>query len=86
MPKSPETPLTNVHDALQRAVLTDRDKVNLIPATFKINPLKKELAEQICAKSGTTLSSFLRECVEGLVGDYVGPKAAAKLDRTGAGT
>lgn len=79
--QTPESqPLTNVHDALHRAVLSERDRVNLVPATFKINPLKKTIAEQICEKSGTTLSSFLRECCEGLVLDYAGPKAAAKLN------
>jgi hypothetical protein len=73
-------PLTNVHDALHRAVLSERNRVNLVPATFKIDPLKKEISEQICQKNGTTLSSFLRECCEGLILDYAGPKAAAKLN------
>lgn len=64
--------LTNVHEAMQNAVTKDRDKVILINANFKVHPIKKEIAEQICEKHGTSLSAFLRECVEGLVKDYTG--------------
>lgn len=72
-------PTTNIHDALQRATLSERDRVALINANFKLHPAKKEVAEQICAKNGTTLSAFLRECVDGLIVDFAGPKAAKQL-------
>lgn len=71
--------LTNVHDALARSQETDRNKVPLVNANFKCHPIKKEVAERICVKNGTTLSGFLRECVEGLVKDYVGDKANEAL-------
>lgn len=72
--------LTNVHDAMNRAQVSERDRVALVNANFKIHPIKKEVAEQICAKNGTTLSAFLRECVEGLISDYIGEKAAAEIE------
>lgn len=74
--------LTDVHEALSRAQDSDKDRVALVNANFKIHPIKKEVAEQICAKNGTTLSSFLRECVNGLVKDYVGDKASESLEAT----
>lgn len=72
-------PLTNVHDALQRAKLADRDKVRLVNATIKLDPLKKEAAESLCDKGGTSLSAFLRECVDGLLFDYMGAKSFRQL-------
>lgn len=73
-------PLTNVHDAIQRAVLSDRNKTRLVNATVKIDPLKKQAAEGLLAKQGTSLSSFVRECVDGLLLDYMGPKAFRDLE------
>lgn len=75
-----KTDLTNVHQALSNAVLKEKDRVALINANFKIHPLQKEMAEQICAQHGTTLSAFLRECISGLILDFMGEKAAKKLD------
>lgn len=72
--------LTNVHDALNKAVESERDRVTFVNANFKIHPIKKEVAEQICNKHGTTLSAFLRECVDGLVKDYVGEEATKSLE------
>lgn len=72
--------LTSVHEALNRAQLSEKDKVALVNGTFKIHPIKKEMAEQICEKHGTTLSAFLRECVEGLVKDYIGDKATKQIE------
>lgn len=72
-------PLTNVHDALRRAVIADSKKVALTNANFKMHPLRKEVAEEICQKNGTTLSAFLRECTDGLIMDYAGPDVAKKL-------
>lgn len=82
MAKSAEAipPTTDIHDALQRATISEGNRVRLTNANFKMNPVKKELAEQICAKNGTTLSAFLRECIDGLIGDFVGPKAAKQLN------
>lgn len=72
--------LTNVHDALNKAVESERDRVAFVNANFKIHPIKKEVAEQLCNKHGTTLSAFLRECVDGLVKDYVGEEATKSLE------
>ena len=70
----------SVHDAVTKAILTSKEKPNLVTATFKVHPGKKEIAEQICEHQGITLSEFLRECVNGLCEDYVGEKAIEKLD------
>jgi hypothetical protein len=76
-------PTTSVHDALSRAQQSHRDRICLKNANFKADPLKKEIAEGICAGHGTTLSAFLRECLDGLVRDYVGPKTMEKLESSG---
>jgi len=70
---------SDVHDALKRAQLAEREKVVLINTNFKIHPQKKEMAEQICAAHGTTLSAFLRECVHSLVADYAGEKTVTEI-------
>ena len=74
--------LTNIQDAMQRAQEAAKDRVALVNANFKINPIKKEIAEQICQKNAVTLSEFLRECVEGLISDYVGEKTASQTSET----
>lgn len=78
------TKLTNVHDALSRAQEKAKNKVALVNANFKINPLNKEIAEQICVKNGTTMSEFLRECVDGLIEDYMGQKTFSELEEHNA--
>lgn len=77
--KAAKVELSSVHDALSRAALSERDRVTLVNANFKIHPLRKEIAEGICAKNATTLSAFLRECTDVLILDFLGPKEAAKL-------
>ena len=79
--EQPQPHLHTVHDAITRAILASQDKAKLETATFKVHPKKKELAELICEKQGTTLSEFLRECVNGLCEDYVGQKTADKLEQ-----
>lgn len=80
MPKEVK-PLTNVHDAIHRAQISESDRAALINANFKIHPTKKVVVEQICKQNGTTFSAFLRECCDGLIGDYVGEKAASDLEK-----
>lgn len=70
---------TDVHDALRKAQLSENNRVAMVNANFKLNPIKKEMAEQICTKNGTTFSEYLRQCVEGLILDYVGPKKFKEL-------
>lgn len=72
-------PVSNVHDALTRAVESRKAKVNLINQTFKCHPVVKELGAEICEKHGIDLSEFLRECLNALVRDYVGPDRMIKL-------
>lgn len=73
-------PLTNVHEALERARLSDSNKTRLVNATVKIDPLKKQVAEDLLKRQNTSLSSFVRECVDGLLHDYMGPKAFRDLE------
>ena len=80
----PVMPLTSVHDALQQAQVAERDRVAFINTNFKCHPAKKAAVESILETHGTTLSAFLRACMDGLVRDYAGPKLAAKLEASGA--
>ncbi len=80
MGQNPVPEITDIHQALQRAALSEGDRVPLENANFKCNPVKKEIAIQICEKNGTTFSAYMRECVNALVADYMGPVATAELD------
>lgn len=63
-----------VHDALTIAQAVDLARVpqSLVPTTVRMHPDAKVAAEAICARHGTTISSYLRECVNVLVRDYGG--------------
>lgn len=64
--------LTSVHQALQAAAQEDRkNQAPLVPVSLKAHSDTKEVCEKICKSNGTTLSSFLRKCMEGLAQDYV---------------
>lgn len=66
---------TNVHDALQKAVMRERERKSSSASEVvgvKVQAHKKQLAKAICEQHGTTLSAFLRECVDGLLTDYSG--------------
>lgn len=66
----PEAPsLTSVHDAMIRAADATRQPP-LVSYPFKLNQAHKDLCEKICARHGTTLPEFLRQCMAGLVRDY----------------
>lgn len=71
--------LMDIHAALAKAQDNNTQRVALVNANFKLNPFKKEMAEQICYQNATTLSAFLRECVDGLIRDYAGEKAACSI-------
>lgn len=62
--------LTNVHEAMMDAVHESKTPT-LVSYTFKSNPEHNQMAEQICARNGTNLPTFLRKCVEGLIKDYL---------------
>lgn len=63
--------LSTVHHALTRAQEKSKNQ-NLVTASYKVSQNKKELAEIICEKHGTTLSEFVRQAIECLVKDYTG--------------
>lgn len=73
----------SVHDAMSRAVDSERDRVALAHANFKLHPAKKEAADQICAQHGTTFSAYLRGCIDVLLEDYMGPRAVQRLVTSG---
>jgi hypothetical protein len=76
-PRVETLPVSNVHEALSRAVDAERNRVPMRPYNFKCNPFILETAEAICVKNATTLPAFFRQCAELLVADYAGPKAIA---------
>lgn len=75
-------PVTNIHQALNQAAISQRDKIKLANVNFKINPLKKEIADKILGQNGATLSSFLRACVDGLIKDYAGNSTFEQIERS----
>lgn len=66
--------LTNVHEALQEAVIESKRPPKLDKTfTFRSDAQTTEEAEKICAANGTTLSMYLRKCIDALVKDYKQP-------------
>ena len=67
-----ETGLSSVHDALINAVQVSEKKSQPLNAhTFKCDEDRLIHADQICARHGTSLSEFLRQCVSSLTSDYL---------------
>lgn len=63
--------LTNVHEAVQRAqIKVHKQSLPLETGSYRVSYGMKKRAERICDNHGITLSSFLNECVTGLVNDY----------------
>ena len=56
-----------VDDAIQRAVISESDRVVFSNANFKVHPVKKDAAEKILRRRGTTLSAFYRACTDQLI-------------------
>jgi hypothetical protein len=71
---------SDVHSVLQRAVWTEKNRVQMTNANFKCNPAKAELVEKICSRHGTTRSAFLRGCLDALLTDYLPARDMAQLE------
>lgn len=75
--------LTTVHEALRSAVEAQKsqekdDPVSQTSVTFRLQKDVKKRAEEICARHGTTLSAFHRQCTLALVRDYLEPANAGQ--------
>lgn len=73
-------PLLDICAALEKAVFSEKNRVHMMNANFKCNPSKADYVEQICRARGTTRSAFLRECLDGLIVAFSGPKALRALE------
>lgn len=62
--------LATIQEALSQSRFNDEQKTQLVAAATKLNPETKQLADEICERNCTTLSGFLRECVNELIKDY----------------
>lgn len=63
--------LTDVHQALSTAATESlAESQPLYPFSFRISKETAEKVQELCARHGTTLSEFVRQCCEGLVKDY----------------
>ncbi len=63
--------LSNVHDALSKAVIESKKPPKLDKTfTFRTDLEQMIIAEGICDANGTTVSMFLRKCIDCLVEDY----------------
>lgn len=60
-------PLKNLHEVVGDSRFEDEAKE---PCSFRLEPHRKEIADEICEKNGTTLSKFLRGCVSQLITEY----------------
>jgi hypothetical protein len=69
----------SIDDAIQCAVIAESDRVVFSNANFKVHPVKKDAAELILRRRGTTLSAFYRACTDQLIQAYAGPKVLKKL-------
>lgn len=63
--------LTNVHDAMIRAVDASKPKEEaMTPYPFKAHRSRLNQGKAICERNGTTLPEFFRQCLDGLIHDY----------------
>ncbi len=71
-----EIPPTNLHEALQDAVMETREATQPTKNfSVRLSEGSAAQAQAICQAHGTTLSGYLRHCVLGLIQDY-GPDEA----------
>ncbi len=66
--------VTDIHEAMTHAVdatFKPENQEKLVQGSYRVSPIVKEKAEQICASNGTTLSAYVRACTEALVRDYL---------------
>lgn len=64
-----EAKLHTVHDAMMRA--QDNSRRPLKSFSFKADEEIMQIASEICERHGVTLPSFLRECINSLIDDYI---------------
>lgn len=65
------TRLTNVHEALANAATeSELASEKMEKKTFYARASSFEACAVICERHGTTVSEFLRSCMDGLVHDY----------------
>jgi hypothetical protein len=63
--------LTTVHSALAEAASEPRqEEAAMGTYTFRVHKDRREKAEMLCKQHGTTLSAYLRKCIETLPRDY----------------
>jgi hypothetical protein len=65
--------ITNVHEAL--ATASSEPTTPSYPMDNYSFRMKSEIADkvtEICARHGTSMSEFVRQCCEGLIKDYEG--------------
>lgn len=69
----------SVHDALSKAAARSHiddskatlDGQQMVRSSYRAFQQTIDLADDICRNNGTTVSQFLRMCLEGLVQDYL---------------
>lgn len=65
--------LLSIHDVLgkisHQQVLAEEEQ-SLQPSSFAVHPETKLKAQRICRLHGTTVSAFVRACLQQLVEDY----------------
>lgn len=65
-----EQSLTTVHEALAEAASETGSEEAMATFTFRAHSEKISRAKDICMANGTTLSEYLRKCMEVLARDY----------------
>lgn len=62
--------MTDVHQALSKAAASSRSKGEMRNFSVRLPEGVKEPAQEICARNGTDLGTYLRECAKALISDY----------------
>lgn len=70
----------NVHDAVHRAAILEKlSTTEMKPAGYRVDPERQSEASKILFSRSTTLSAYLRACIDCLIIDVSGPERAREL-------
>lgn len=71
-------PPDSIHKAMVNAAWSKDSESNCVNVTSKVKVSSKAKAELICKRNNTTISAFLRECVETICREYDGDHTKAQ--------
>lgn len=64
-------PPMNLHEIMNQAVERELEKPEYVVTSFKLDPRVRDLVHTVCERHCTTMGTFLRECCNQLLREYL---------------